>query len=110
MLCSNQFPLIISHDVIPTNTIPKFIKLKNLPISPKYRAKMVNSQFDENSDTLSDLEVVEFPFISTPPPNPAVPNISPRKNKELKKMISASTRLTQSKKPIKPNQPTKPKK
>ena len=102
MLCSNQFPLIISPDVLPANSIPKFIKLKNLPISPKYRAKMVNSQFDENSDTLSDLEVVEFPFISTPPPNPAVPNISPRKNKEIKKMTSASTRLTQCKKPIKP--------
>jgi len=97
MLCSNEFPLIISPDVIPAISIPKFIKLKNLPISPKYRVKISNSLFDENSDTLSDLEVVEFPFISTPPPSPAVPNMSPRRNKEVKKMRNALTRLSQSK-------------
>lgn len=99
MSCSTEFPLIISTDVLPANSIPKFIKLKNLPISPKYRAKMSNSQFDEKSDTLSNLEVVEFPFISTPPLSPPrhVLKISPRKNKEIIKIENTLVRLNQSK-------------
>ena len=85
MSCYTELPLIITTDVIPQNTIPKFIKLKSLPISPKYRARMKTSQFDENADTLSDLEVVEFPILTTPPISPVKPNISPRKTKEIKK-------------------------
>ena len=86
MSCFTQLPLIITTDVIPQSTIPKFIKLKSLPISPKYRARMETSQFDESADRLSDLEVVDFPILTTPPISPAKPNISPRKIKQMKKL------------------------
>ncbi len=80
-----QLP-IISTDVLTSSPIPKFIKIKSLPISPKYRAKMSNSQFDESSDSLSELDVVDFPNLSTPPVIPTGPTVSPRKKKELKKL------------------------
>jgi hypothetical protein len=77
---------IISTDILTAVPIPKFIKLKNLPISPKYRSRMSNSQFDESTDSLSELSVIEFPLLSTPPIIPTKPNISPRKSKEIKKL------------------------
>ncbi len=96
MSCSTELPLIITTDFVCSTHIPKFIRLKSLPVSPKYRAKMSNSQFDSNTDTISDLEVVEFPILSTPPISPAKPNISPRKTKE---MIKFENSLAQIKKP-----------
>lgn len=97
MSCVTELPLIITNDlVIDSSPIPKFIRLKNLPVSPKYRAKMSNSPFDSNIDSISDLEVVEFPILTTPPISPAKPNISPRKTKE---MIKFENSLVQIKKP-----------
>jgi hypothetical protein len=68
---NNEYPLVI----LPENNIPKFIRLKNLPISPKYRAKMEKSQFSENSNIISNLEVVKLPILVTPPSSPVKQNI-----------------------------------
>ena len=84
MSCSTELPLIISADLELPNAIPKFIRLKNLPISPKYRAKMETSQFDESANKLSDLE---FPVLTTPPISPAKPNISPRNTTQYKNSV-----------------------
>ncbi len=83
MSCSTELPLIITTNL---NSIPKIIRLKNLPISPKYRARMSNSHFDESADSISELNCAEFPVLTTPPLSPAKPNISPRKTKEIKNM------------------------
>lgn len=86
MSCTSNLPILITGNDSPTYGIPKFIKLKNLPVSPKYRARMETSQFDETIDKLSDLEVVEFPVLLTPPISPIKPNISPRKTKQMIKL------------------------
>ncbi len=96
MSCSTELPLIITTEFVCSTPIPKFIRLKSLPVSPKYRAKMSNSPFDSNTDTISDLEVVEFPILSTPPISPAKPNISPRKTKEMIKFENILTKKTSS--------------
>lgn len=77
MSCFTDSTLIISSRELPVNNIPKFIRLRNLPISPKYRAKMVNSRFDDNLGIINELEVVEFPVVTTPPSSNKKQNIFP---------------------------------
>ncbi len=97
MSCTTELPLIITNDLIIDSTpIPKFIRLKSLPVSPKYRAKMSNSPFDSNIDSVGDLEVVEFPILTTPPISPAKPNFSPRKSKDMIKFENILTKKTSS--------------
>ncbi len=110
MSCITELPLIITNDlVIDSSPIPKFIRLKSLPVSPKYRAKMSNSLFDSNTDTIGDLEVVEFPILLTPPVSPAKPNISPRKSKDMIKFENSLAKIKSTNSNSKPKNNSKSK-
>ena len=87
MSCVTNFPTIITtitSDFIPIpDGVPKFIRIKNLPISPKYKAIMSHSLFDESKESN------DFPILSTPPLTQINTDISPKKEKEVKKLFNS---------------------
>ncbi len=76
---TQQLPVIIDGIQI---TIPKFIKIKNLPLSPKY--KKINDLL--TLDTFKE-DTDEIPQILLPKINPRPPPISTKRKKEIRNQL-----------------------